>query len=67
MKRRSKKILISNPSGLNSTEIDDLNEGDLGSWETSVSGLRERHVKSLRKKAHNLSSIHLKHFHKHSR
>jgi hypothetical protein len=52
---------------LNSTEIDDLNEGDLGSWETSVSGHRERHVKSLRKKAHNLSSIHLKHFHKHSR
>jgi hypothetical protein len=67
MKRRMKKILISHPTGLEDIRFDDLDDGDNGTWSTGIIDPRVRHIKSLRRGAHNSASIHLRHFNKNPR
>jgi hypothetical protein len=67
MKRRSKKVLINHPTGLESLEFDDIDDGGPGDWATNLSSPKVRKSKSLRNKAHNkLSGMNFRHFHKHS-
>jgi hypothetical protein len=64
MKRRTKKYLISHPTGMSNIEFDDLDENGSVGWETNIAGPRARGFKNLRKRAHGkLSAIHAKHFH----
>jgi hypothetical protein len=68
MKRRTKKFLINQPTGVNNIEFDDLDENEVSNWETDLNHPKARRFKSLRKKAHSkFSSIHLKHFHRNSK
>jgi hypothetical protein len=68
MKRRTKKYLINQPTGLNNIEFDELDESGSVGWETNVSGPKSRRFNSLRKRAHSkLSAIHSKHFNRNSR
>jgi hypothetical protein len=67
MKRRMKKILINQPTGLENIELDDLDESDNGEWDTKITGARSRHFQGLRRKDHdNVSALHFRHSHKHS-
>jgi hypothetical protein len=68
MKRRTKKYLINQPTGLSNIEFDELDESGGVGWETNVSGPKSRRFNSLRKRAHSkLSAIHSKHFNRNSR
>jgi hypothetical protein len=68
MKRRTKKMLINQPTGLESIELDDLDEGDNGDWDTRITGAKSGHFQGLKRKAHdNVSALHFRHSSKNSR
>jgi hypothetical protein len=64
MKKSFKKMSIDRPIGLDNISFDDLDEGDLGSWRTSVTGVKAGSLRSVAKK---ISAIHSRHSHKHPR
>jgi hypothetical protein len=65
MKRRTKKILINQPTDLDDIELYDIDDGGSG-WDTDVSGARGHKSKGL-KKTHHLSGMQIRHFNKHSK
>jgi hypothetical protein len=66
MKRRSKKVLINQPTGLESLVLEDIDDSEPGDWATNLSNPKDHRIKSLRKRSHNnLSGINFRHFHRH--
>jgi hypothetical protein len=57
MRRRTKKVIINQPTGVHYIQFDEFNVGSYGDWETDISGPKTSRLKGLKKRNHDRFSV----------